>query len=97
MSDVKMSDVFKNETNQFIFGSIGRDVYQDIDRNVIDIVGRFDTKEQAAAASLAINSHDKLVEQNKMLREALQFIADTPDVRADECSFVARKALEEIK
>jgi hypothetical protein len=53
--------------------------------------------EQKEFVASAINSHDKLTEQKKLLREALQFIADTPEVRADECSFVAMKALEATK
>lgn len=63
MSDIKMSDVFKSASGKLTVGCVGRDIYQDIDHNMIDIVGNFETKEHASYAAHAINSHDSLVEQ----------------------------------
>lgn len=51
--------------------------------------------EQKEFVASAINSHDKLVEQNKMLREALESIC-----RADnyvDIDIVAKEALEATK
>lgn len=67
MSELKMSDVFVSESGKFVVGNVNREVYQDIDHNMIDIVGKFETTKHAEYASHAIKNHDRLVEENQRL------------------------------
>jgi hypothetical protein len=41
-----------------------------------DVVAKCETKGMAYEIAAKVNSHDKLVEQNKMLREALSMVVD---------------------
>ena len=67
MTNMKMSDVFISESGEMTAGNIRKEVYQDIDHNMIDVVGKFESIEHAKYAAHAINSHDELVEQVERL------------------------------
>lgn len=72
--EIKMNDVFVSESGRFIVGSVKTEIYQDIDHNMIDTIGKFQTEKHAEYAAHAIKNHDRLVEENKRLREALECI-----------------------
>ena len=69
MSNIKMSETFHNGriSSEFDKGSI-------LENGWPIFVGGCKYKAQAIA--VAVNSHDKLTEQNKMLREALAMVVD---------------------
>lgn len=68
MSEMKMSDAFVSESGKLVVGNVGKDIYQDIDHNMIDIVGRFETERHASYAAQAIKNYDSLVEELERLR-----------------------------
>ncbi len=74
MSDIKMSDVFKDGCQQFDLFLV--DDYTDPDE--LHVIADFDkdyvksvSEKMASYAAHAINNHDRLVEENKELREVL--------------------------
>ncbi|MBY8063542.1 hypothetical protein [Vibrio fluvialis] len=69
---MKMIDVFVSQTGLLTVGNIRKDIYQDIDLNMIDVVGSFKTVEHARCAAHAIENHDRLTSENERLREMVK-------------------------
>lgn len=87
MSDIKMSDYFALPSNNLVYKINSN---KTIKANC-DGVSEFD------AIDLAINSHDKLTEQNKLLREALEQILYNHRLVGFDIESVAEKTLEATK
>ena len=94
MSDIKMSDVFVLPVS-----SNKGDLFNSKNPISDTRICKFYNMNQfhaSMAAAYAINSHDKLTEQNKMLRDALNEIRDQP-LSAPEIDDLIDKVMETTK
>lgn len=89
---LRMSDVFKSE---LFIDSDCDDVI--VDGLSLTVLESFHGSDAAKFALHAINSHDELVAMNKELLAAMSEISKLPSYRQDECSEMAREAIEKAK